>query len=78
MERVRKNFATAETIIEPPHLISMQRISYESFLQMGTEPEEREEFGLEAIFKSVFPINDFNGLCSLESFLANFIVKLVF
>ncbi len=66
MERVRKNFATAETIIEPPHLISMQRISYEKFLQIDLEPEEREEFGLEAIFKSVFPINDFNGLCSLE------------
>jgi DNA-directed RNA polymerase subunit beta len=66
MERVRKNFATAETIIEPPHLISMQRISYEEFLQIGCEPDEREEIGLEAIFKSVFPINDFNGLCSLE------------
>ncbi|WP_136810568.1 DNA-directed RNA polymerase subunit beta [Desulfosediminicola flagellatus] len=66
MERVRKNFATAETIIEPPHLISMQRISYEKFLQIDLEPEEREELGLEAIFKSVFPINDFNGLCSLE------------
>ena len=66
MERVRKNFATAETIIEPPHLISMQRISYEEFLQIDRDPDEREDIGLEAIFKSVFPINDFNGLCSLE------------
>ncbi len=66
MERVRKNFATAESVIEPPHLISMQRISYENFLQMGVEPDQREEVGLEAIFKSVFPIDDFNGLCSLE------------
>ena len=66
MERVRKNFATAESIIEPPHLISMQRISYEEFLQMDVDPDEREDLGLEAIFKSVFPINDFNGLCSLE------------
>ncbi|SHO44996.1 DNA-directed RNA polymerase subunit beta [Desulfopila aestuarii] len=66
MERVRKNFATAATIIEPPHLISMQRISYEQFLQIDADPDEREDIGLEAIFKSVFPINDFNGLCSLE------------
>ncbi|MFV0436987.1 MAG: DNA-directed RNA polymerase subunit beta [Desulfopila sp.] len=66
MERVRKNFATAETIIEPPHLISMQRISYEEFLQIHSDPDERADVGLEAIFKSVFPINDFNGLCSLE------------
>ncbi len=66
MERVRKNFATAESILEPPHLISMQRISYEKFLQMGSDPDQRDDFGLEGILKNVFPINDFNGLCSLE------------
>jgi len=66
MERVRKNFATAQAVLEPPHLISMQRLSYEKFLQMGTEPDEREDCGLQAILKNVFPINDFNGLCSLE------------
>ncbi|MFH0782104.1 MAG: DNA-directed RNA polymerase subunit beta [Pseudomonadota bacterium] len=66
MERVRKNFATAETILEPPHLISMQRLSYEKFLQMDRDPDDREDYGLQAILKNVFPINDFNGLCSLE------------
>jgi DNA-directed RNA polymerase subunit beta len=66
MERVRKNFASAPTVMEPPHLISMQRISYEKFLQIDVEPNEREDFGLQAIFKNVFPINDFNGHCSLE------------
>lgn len=66
MERVRKNFATAENVLEPPHLISMQRISYEQFLQIDRAPEEREDLGLQAILKNIFPINDFNGLCSLE------------
>lgn len=66
MERVRKNFATADNVLEPPHLISMQRISYEQFLQMDCAPEERKDVGLQAILKNVFPINDFNGLCSLE------------
>ncbi|BHH84302.1 DNA-directed RNA polymerase subunit beta [Desulforhopalus sp. 52FAK] len=66
MERVRKNFAKAERILEPPHLISMQRISYEKFLQMGTDPDSRDDFGLQGILQNVFPINDFNGLCSLE------------
>ncbi len=66
MERVRKNFASVEKIIEPPHLISMQRKSYEKFLQMDKDPDGREDYGLEAILKNVFPINDFNGLCSLE------------
>ncbi len=66
MERVRKNFASAPTIMEPPHLISMQRISYDKFLQIDVAPNEREDSGLQAIFKNVFPINDFNGHCSLE------------
>lgn len=66
MERVRKSFATVNSIIDPPHLISMQRISYEKFLQMDCNPDEREDFGLQAILKSIFPINDFNGQCSLE------------
>ncbi len=66
MERVRKSFATAESIVEPPHLISMQRLSYEKFLQMDKEPDQRDDFGLQGILKNVFPINDFNGLCSLE------------
>ncbi|MEE4242413.1 MAG: DNA-directed RNA polymerase subunit beta [Desulfopila sp.] len=66
MERIRKKFATVENIIEVPHLISMQRKSYEKFLQMDREPEEREDYGLQAILKNVFPINDFNGMCSLE------------
>ncbi len=66
MERVRKNFAKVEKIIEPPHLISMQRKSYEKFLQMDKEPDGREDYGLQSILKNVFPINDFNGVCSLE------------
>jgi len=72
MERVRKNFATAASVMEPPHLISMQRISYEKFLQMDVEADAREDFGLQGIFKNVFPINDFNGLCSLEFVRYNF------
>jgi DNA-directed RNA polymerase subunit beta len=66
MERVRKNFAKAASIVDPPHLISMQRISYEKFLQIDVDPAERESSGLQAIFENVFPINDFNGHCSLE------------
>ena len=66
MERVRKNFATVASVMEPPHLISMQRISYDKFLQIDVDPDSREDIGLQAIFKNVFPINDFNGHCSLE------------
>ncbi len=66
MKRVRKSFSKADKIIEPPHLIAMQRLSYDRFLQMDVAPDEREDVGLQAIFKDVFPLSDFNGLCSLE------------
>lgn len=66
MNRVRKSFAKTRQVIEPPHLIAMQRQSYERFLQADIAPDQREDVGLQAIFKNVFPITDFNGLCSLE------------
>jgi DNA-directed RNA polymerase subunit beta len=66
MKRVRKSFAKTRKIVEPPHLIAMQRHSYERFLQRGIDPDKREEVGLQAIFNNIFPIVDFNGLCTLE------------
>ncbi len=66
MKRVRKSFAKTRKIIDPPHLIAMQRHSYERFLQRDIDPDAREDFGLQAIFKNIFPLTDFNGLCSLE------------
>ncbi len=66
MKRVRKSFAKTSQIIEPPHLIAMQRESYEHFLQRDIAPELRKDHGLQSIFQSIFPITDFNGVCSLE------------
>ncbi len=66
MKRVRKSFAKTRQIVEPPHLIAMQRHSYERFLQRDIDPDAREDYGLQAIFKNIFPLTDFNGLCSLE------------
>jgi DNA-directed RNA polymerase subunit beta len=66
MKRVRKGFAKTRKLVEPPHLIAMQRHSYDRFLQMNVDPSHREEVGLQAIFNNIFPIADFNGLCTLE------------
>ncbi len=63
---VRKSFAKIGEVIEKPHLIDMQRFSFEKFLQMDVDPDEREDSGLQGIYKSVFPIHDFNGICTLE------------
>jgi len=66
MKRVRKSFAKIGELIEKPHLIDMQRLSFEKFLQMDVDPDQRGDFGLHGIFKNIFPIVDFNELCSLE------------
>ena len=58
---VRLNFSKIEKIIDIPNLIDVQRNSYEGFLQKDIPPEERLEIGLQAVFKSVFPIRDFNA-----------------
>jgi DNA-directed RNA polymerase subunit beta len=63
---VRLNFSKIEKIIDIPNLIDVQRKSYESFLQKDVSPEDRQETGLQAVFKSVFPIRDFNETASLE------------
>lgn len=65
-KRLRKNFGRKRSIVEIPDLIGMQRESYERFLQKDVTPENREDIGLQAVFKSVFPIKDFTGSASLE------------
>jgi DNA-directed RNA polymerase subunit beta len=64
--RIRKTFAKIDKIIDIPDLINIQRNSYEKFLQANLTPEKREEIGIQAIFKSVFPIKDFNKTAQLE------------
>ena len=65
-KRIRKNFGKIAKIIEIPNLIDMQKQSYERFLQKEVSPDQRREVGLQAVFKSVFPIRDFSGTSSLE------------
>ncbi|MBW1890211.1 MAG: DNA-directed RNA polymerase subunit beta, partial [Deltaproteobacteria bacterium] len=66
VKRIRKNFGKIRKIVEIPDLIGMQRESFTRFLQMGVEPENRRDIGLQAVYKSVFPIKDFTGSASLE------------
>ena len=66
IQRIRKNFAKNDKIVDIPDLIGMQRDSFNRFLQMDVPPEKREPVGLQAVFQSVFPIKDFTGSASLE------------
>ena len=63
--RVRKNLGRVKQIIEVPNLIDIQKSSYDKFLQTAAPPSTRQEVGLQAVFRSVFPIKDFNGTSEL-------------
>jgi DNA-directed RNA polymerase subunit beta len=64
--RERIDFSKINTTIPIPNLIEIQKKSYERFLQMNRLPAEREDVGLQSVFKSVFPISDFRENSSLE------------
>ena len=64
--RERKDFSKIKTTVPIPNLIEIQRKSYERFLQMNRLSPEREDAGLQSVFKSVFPISDFRENSSLE------------
>lgn len=60
-KRVRKNFGKIDSVSEMPSLIEVQTGSYKSFIE-GQDCE----FGLDEVFKSIFPIKDFSGNGELE------------
>ncbi len=65
-KRIRKSFGRIPEAVQMPNLIEVQRSSYEQFLQRETRPAERRDEGIEAVFRSVFPIKDFNERATLE------------
>ena len=64
--RLRNSYSKIGEVAEIPNLIGIQKSSYERFLQSNVEPDKREEVGLQKVFKSVFPIRDYNNTASLE------------
>jgi len=65
-KRIRKSFGRLPEVAPMPNLIDVQRASYESFLQMEVSPDSRTVTGLQEVFRSVFPIDDFAGRGRLE------------
>ncbi len=63
---LRKHFAKVSNIIDIPNLIDIQKTSYKRFLQADLPSSARKPSGLEAVFRSVFPIRDFSDTCSME------------
>jgi DNA-directed RNA polymerase subunit beta len=65
-KRIRLSFGRIPEAVQMPNLIEVQRSSYEQFLQREVRPGQRRDEGIEAVFKSVFPIKDFNERAMLE------------
>ncbi len=65
-KRIRKDFGKRRSILEVPYLLSIQLDSYRGFLQADASGDQREEQGLHAAFRSVFPIVSYSGNAALE------------
>ncbi|NVN86791.1 MAG: DNA-directed RNA polymerase subunit beta [Rhodopseudomonas sp.] len=65
-KRVRKFFGHIREVAEMPNLIEVQKASYDQFLMVAEPPGGRLDEGLQAVFRSVFPISDFSNTSMLE------------
>ncbi|NBP72666.1 MAG: DNA-directed RNA polymerase subunit beta, partial [Alphaproteobacteria bacterium] len=65
-KRIRKDFGRIRAVAPMPNLIEVQKSSYDAFLQIHTQVEDRDDSGLQEVFKSVFPISDFSERGTLE------------
>ncbi len=63
---LRKSYSKLKERLDLPNLIQLQGQSYDLFLQADVPHEKKKTIGLQAVFNSVFPIEDFNGTASLE------------
>jgi len=62
----RRNFAKLKDVFQLPHLLDIQVGSYEEFLQKDIPKTKRDNSGLEAVLREVFPIENYDGTYKLE------------
>jgi DNA-directed RNA polymerase subunit beta len=71
-KRIRKSYSKIQTVVEMPNLLEIQKSSFDDFIEFPegqgekTKEQLKRERGLEAAFKSVFPIEDNAGLADLD------------
>ena len=65
-KKIRKSFGKIPLVTTLPNLIEVQKRSFDNFLQLKVNPLKRENSGLHAIFKSVFPINDYTERATVD------------
>ncbi|MEX2964530.1 DNA-directed RNA polymerase subunit beta [Microbulbifer sp. TYP-18] len=65
-KRIRKDFGKLPKVMDVPFLLAIQLDSYRNFTQADARPNDRRDVGLQAAFKSVFPIVSYSGNAALE------------
>jgi DNA-directed RNA polymerase subunit beta len=65
-KRIRKNYGSRRGVLDTPYLLAIQLDSYRQFLQVERAEDARDDRGLHAAFKSVFPISSYSGNAVLE------------
>src|SRR5690349_9098326 len=65
-KRIRRTFGRISEITTMPNLIEVQKSSYDQFLQIGVAAENRQNIGLQEVFRGVFPIRDFSEKAELQ------------
>ena len=65
-KKIRKSFGKIPLVTSLPNLVEVQKRSFDSFLQLNTDPEKRDNIGLHSIFKSVFPIHDYTERATVD------------
>ena len=64
--RTIRNFGKIADAIEVPDLIEVQLKSYSRFIQRDAALNKREDAGLEALFREIFPIVIYDKTMELE------------
>ena len=65
-KKIRKSFGKIPLVTSLPNLVEVQKRSYDNFLQLRVDPDKKKDTGLHAIFKSVFPINDYTERATVD------------
>ncbi|MDD3759496.1 MAG: DNA-directed RNA polymerase subunit beta [Acidithiobacillus sp.] len=65
-KRIRKDFGNSQSILPVPYLLATQMDSYREFLQAETPAAARSDTGLEAVFRSLFPMESYSGNARLD------------
>ncbi len=65
-ETGRRSYSKIASSFQMPNLLAVQLESFNEFLQVGVPVEQRKDWGLESVFRNIFPISSSREHLTLE------------